>query len=135
MKRQSVNYECPKRNFSILLNMERVLLLNHKMYSSGGAESINCCYNSISLFSFYMQSWDQVIVMRETQQRKPDFIYIYCDILCTSEHLAVMEPYCFKINCSQKNKTSHHSEFSIDKFIVLKISQSNPWVSAVFLSQ
>lgn len=40
VKRQSVDYECPKRNFCILLNME-VLLLSHKMYSSGGAESIN----------------------------------------------------------------------------------------------
>lgn len=76
VKRQSVDYECPKRNFSILLNMEKVLLLSHKMYSSGGAESINCCYNSISLFSFYMQSWDQVILMRETQQRETRF-YIY----------------------------------------------------------
>ena len=29
-------------------------------------------------------------------KHKIDFIYIYCDILCTSEHLAVMEPYCYK---------------------------------------
>ena len=49
-------------------------------------------------------------------KHKIDFIYIYCDILCTSEHLAVMEPYCYKT----KNKQSLVIVY--DKFVFHLVS-------------